>query len=187
MRFLARVVPLRERPREATLGIVRSLARYLGAEVKNPKWTSYGALEVDVFVPSQQDSLLLHAALAPLAKIEFWRNLDEPPHFTAREQVVEEARSFFNAERFWESHETLEALWRNTRGEEKELQQGLILVAAAYVHLQKDEPKVALGIFRRALPQLRWKEGHYLGIDIEAVRKQVEAIVKSGRPEIFRI
>ncbi len=163
------------------------MARYVGAEAKNPKWTSYGALEVDVFAPSTQDSLLLQAALAPLAKIEFWRNLDEPPRFTAREQVVEEARSFFNAERFWESHETLEALWRNTRGDEKELQQGLILVAAAYVHLQKDELKVALGIFRRALPQLRWGERYYLGIDVESVRKRIEAIVKSGRVEIFRI
>jgi hypothetical protein len=167
--------------------MVRSLARYIGAEVRNPKWTSYGALEVDLFAPSKQDSLLVEAALKPLMKIEFWRNLDEPPHFTSREQIVEEARSYFNAERFWESHETLEAVWRNTKGDEKDLQQGLILVAAAFVHLQKDELEVALGIFRRGLPKLRWSERYYLGIDIQIVRKQVEEILRTGRPEIFKI
>jgi len=187
LRFLARLVPLQERSREGNLKIVRSLARYLGTEVRNPKWTSYGALEVDVFAPSKGDSLLLEAALKPLMKVEFWRNLDEPPHFMPREEVVEEARSYFNAERFWESHETLEGLWRNTGGEEKELQQGLILVAAAFVHLQKDETEVALSILRRALPKLGRSERTYLGVDIEAVRKHVKDIIDSGRPEIFRI
>jgi hypothetical protein len=187
LRFLARLVPLQERSREANLRIVRSLARYLGIDVRNPKWTSYGALEVDVFVPSKGDSLLLEATLKPLMKVEFWRNLDEPPRFTGREEVVEEAKAYFNAERFWESHETLEGLWRNTKGDEKELQQGLILVAAAYVHLQKDEPDVALGILRRALPKLRWAEREYLGIDVDAVRQHVEAVLSRNRLEIFRI
>ncbi len=187
LRFLIRLIPRQERSRDANLRIVRSLAGYVGAEIRNPKWTSYGALEVDLFAPSERDSLLVEAALKPLVKIEFWRNLDEPPHFAPRGQIVEEARSYFNGERFWESHETLEALWRSTIGEEKDLQQGLILVAAAYVHLQKDELEVALGILRRSLPKLRWSERHYLGIDVEAVRKRIEEILKSGKPEIFKI
>jgi uncharacterized protein len=187
LRFLVRLVPPPGRSNELNLNTVRSLARNLGIEVRNPKWTSYGALEVDIFAPSKGDSLLLETTLKPLMKVEFWRNLDELPRFTGREEVVEEAKSYFNAERFWESHETLEGLWRLTKGEEKELQQGLILVAAAYVHLQKDEPEVALGILRRALQKLRWSERYYLGIDVDAVRTHVEQALREERLEIFRI
>ena len=40
---------------------------------------------------------------------------------------------------FGECHEALEGAWKQSIGDEKELIQGLILVAAALVHYQKDE------------------------------------------------
>ena len=67
MRFLLRVVP--EQPdRHALLASLKGLARSLGARVTHPRWTSYGALEVDVFLPSVRDFELLTAVLEPLAK-----------------------------------------------------------------------------------------------------------------------
>ncbi|MGC9152873.1 MAG: DUF309 domain-containing protein [Vulcanisaeta sp.] len=43
----------------------------------------------------------------------------------------------FNEERFWEAHEVLEEIWRVNRDEGL---RGLIVLAAAFVKLQEDEP-----------------------------------------------
>ena len=43
----------------------------------------------------------------------------------------------FNAELFFEAHEVLEDLWRETKGPERDFYHGLIQVAAAYVHVQR--------------------------------------------------
>ena len=48
MRFLVRM-KAKGVPRERLLGSTKAVARDLGVECRNPKWTSYGALELDVF------------------------------------------------------------------------------------------------------------------------------------------
>jgi len=187
LRFLLRVHPFRGRSKEANLKVLRSLGRFFGAEVRNPKLTSYGAIEVDVFTGSREDFSLLEAAISPLMRIEFSHYLDEPPRFLPNEDAVELARSYFNAERFWECHEVLEGIWRRTQGEEKRLLQGIILVAAAYVHGQKEEPQVAIGMLRRAGPKIHWTSDQYYGIDLNALRLAVSRVIESHILELFRI
>jgi hypothetical protein len=167
--------------------VLRSLARSFGAQVKNPKWTSYGAIEVDVFTRSREDFSLLETAISPLMRVEFSHYLEEPPQFLPDKDTVELARSYFNAERFWECHEVLEGMWRRAGGDEKSLLQGIILVAAAYVHGQKDELQVAIGILRRASPKIRWSSRYYYGIDLDALRLAVSRAIKNRRLELFRI
>jgi len=186
MRFLVRVVPARGR-REEFLHVLRTLSKYLGARTVNAKWTSYGALEVDVFVERRGEVELLVAAIEPLAEVEFTRNLDEAPPYRSKGETVRESVAYFNHERFFESHEELERLWRNANGAEKELLQGLILVCAAFVHDQKGERSVAMGIVTRALPKLVWDEGKYHGIDVGRIRKRMEAAVAEGDLPVFRI
>jgi len=43
----------------------------------------------------------------------------------------------FNAQRYYEAHDILEHLWLRTEGEDRLFFQGLIQVAGAFVHLQK--------------------------------------------------
>jgi hypothetical protein len=93
----------------------------------------------------------------------------------------------FNAERFWEAHEVLESIWRVAEGNEKSLLQGLILVCAAFVHHQKGNDEVALGVCRRSLPQLSWDESEYHGIQIGPLRKSVTQMVASERVSLFRL
>lgn len=169
------------------MSILRSLGRNVGVELRNPKWTSYGAIEVDVFTRSREDFSLLEATLRPLVRIEFSHDLQELPQFLPNKEAVELARSYFNAERFWECHEVLEGMWRRADGEEKSFLQGMILVAAAHVHGQKDEPQIAVGILRRALPKLLWSSGYYYGINVNAVRLTVGRAIKNGRLELFKI
>ena len=156
--------------------------------VVNPKWTSYGSLEVDVFADGKADFQTLAAALEPLGRIEFAKDLQETQPFLPKDEAVKEAISLFDAERFWEAHEVLESLWRIAQGDEKRLLQGLILVCAALVHVQKDEPVVALGVARRALPQLMW--GHspdYYGIDVGALSSGLSRMVADGLVVPFKL
>lgn len=185
MRFLLRVVP-KDPGRTVFLATAKGIAKTLGVRVTHPRWSSYGALEIDVFA-SALDFELFRSALEPLAAVEFARNLDEAPPFKPKEEIIRESVGYFNAERYWECHEALEAVWRPAKGKEKLLLQSIILVCAAQVHEQRGERDVALGIYRRALPQVSWDEARYHGIDIARLRKHVEAALENGEPRPFKI
>jgi uncharacterized protein len=182
-----RLKPLGVTEGASLLESVRSLAKSLGADVKNPKWTSYGALEVDVFARSREDFALFSAALEPLSSLEFSRDLNVAPTFRPPSEVVSEARIFFNSERYWEAHEALESVWREAAGDEKLYLQGVILVCAAFVHHQKKEEGVALGVLARAAPQLGRRGGDYYGIDTESLRAQVTEMLRSRRLLPFKL
>ncbi len=186
MRFLIRLVSS-DPSREDFLSSVRSLAKSLGAEARNPKWTSRRALELDIFVPTRADFELLLSIVRPLYAIEFTRDLNvAPPHMSDKEAVAE-ARQYFNSERFWECHEVLEGLWRQKKGDEKLLLQGAILVCAAFVHHQKGEDPVALGVLRRAISALDVPVPNYRGIDVQLLRGNADRILKSETFECFSI
>lgn len=186
MRFLARFLPPPDVSR-TFLASMKAIARGIMVEVRNPKWTSYGALEIDVFARSRQDFELFLAAVEPLATIEFSRDLNVVPPRKSKPAIVAEAREYFNSERYWEAHEALEAIWRGSRGEEKSLLQGLILVCAALVHHQKGEDHVGIGILRRAMKQLSYDQPTYHGIAIQKVVQEAEDIIGSNLFRVFRI
>lgn len=173
--------------REAALYVVRSIAANLGSRAVNPKWTSHGALEVDLFAPSRQDLELFLAAISPLAKVEFAKDLQAPPAYLPKGEAVREAVALFDAERFWEAHEVLESKWRVEEGDEKRLLQGLILVCAAFVHHQKGEDAVSIGISRRALPLLRWSSPSYFGVDVARLRERMSRVVETRVLEEFEL
>ena len=169
------------------LSLAKSLAESVMAEARNAKWTSYGALELDIFAETEKDFELFLAAVEPLAKVEFTRNLNEAPAHKSKEELIEEARRYFNSERYWEAHETLESVWRTSNGIEKTYLQGLILVCAAFVHHQKNEEEVAIGVLRRASRQLDYSAGHYYGIKVRELKDRAEAIISSRKFEVFRV
>ena len=100
-----------------------------------------------------------------------------------KEQLVKDGISYFNNERFWECHEALEGAWKQSKGEEKELIQGLILVAAALVHYQKAEDDICLSVLGRALEKLNDKSGQYCQINVDDVKQKV--IEMLDKKEIF--
>ena len=186
MRFLIRLGSAGS-PRDRLLTTVRALARSVGVEARNPKWTSYGALEVDVFAPARPDFDLFISTLGPIAEVEFARDLNvASPHRTEQE-TFSEARAYFNSERYWECHEALEGLWRLKQGEEKQLLQGLILVCAAFVHHQKGEDEVALGVLERASAKLASQSVTYGGFELPPLRRRVQEILLTRRFSDFHI
>jgi hypothetical protein len=186
MRFLVRLWAS-EVQRDRFLTTVRAIAKTTGAEARNPKWTSYGALELDIFCPTVPDFDLFIAAVSPLAKLEFVKDLNRAPEYKSEDEFFAESRALFNAERYWECHEVLEGIWRLKSGDEKRFLQGIILVCAAFVHHQKGEYGIALGVLNRAVIQLEFPATTYGGFDVATLRKNVDEILKKKQFSSFRV
>ena len=133
-------------------------------------------IEFDVSVHKNNLELLLEK-LDSIGQIDNYRHIIEEE--IAKNQLIEDGIFYFNNERFWECHEALEGAWKQCIGDEKELIQGLILVAAALVHYQKDENTVCLSVLGRALKKLDSKSGEYYQINVDKVKqKTVEMLDK---------
>ena len=137
-------------------------------------------IELDVSVHKNNLELLLEK-LASIGEVDHSRHIIE--EIMEKNQLIKDGISYFNNERFWECHEALEGAWKQSSGDEKETIQGLILVAAALVHYQKDEDDICLSVLGRALKKLQNKSGQYYQINIDRVKQKT--IEMLDRKEIF--
>jgi len=126
-------------------------------------------IELDVSVHQNNLELLLEK-LTSIGHIDHSRHIIEEE--IEKNQLIKDGIFYFNNERFWECHEALEGAWKQCTGDEKELIQGLILVAAALVHYQKDENTICLSVLGRALKKLHSKSGEYYNINVDSVNKK---------------
>lgn len=127
----------------------------------------------------------LSSTLSPIGPLDNVRHVVEEK--IEKEDAIKEGIFYFNNERFWECHEVLEGVWKNCYEGEKDLVQGMILVAAALVHFQKAEENICMSILGRALEKLSNSNGIYHSIDVDQLRQQVLAIKNSGKISLFRI
>ncbi len=165
-----------------------SLLKPYHASAGNIRVSKY-AIEMDLFPPHVGDAAaLVHHLEQEFGETLTLRQLDLliPPPTSSRD-VITLARGLFNDERFWETHEEVEALWKTKQGEEKELLQGFILVAVAFVHLQKNEVRICLSVLKRALKKLEVSIHLYEGLDVNMLRERVQAILNSEIPVIFKV
>lgn len=89
----------------------------------------------------------------------------------------------FNAKEFFEAHETLEALWIETEGEEKNFYKGLIQCAVAFVHLERGNFKGARKLFRTACGYLASYLPEYGGVDTKQLMTDFENFFAAHIPE----
>lgn len=141
-------------------------------------------LEFDISVSKEYLDMLVK-------KLETIGPLDNARHLVEeeieKEEAIEKGRDYFNDERFWECHETLEGVWKKTYEGEKDLIQGIILVAAAFVHYQKNENEICLSILKRAMEKIGSSSGKYHNIDVDVLRNKVSKIITSGKIVPFTI
>jgi predicted metal-dependent hydrolase len=159
----------------------------LGADVGNLRVSS-SAVELDLLLNSQDDMDLalkvLEEQIGPKLTI---RQLDLRNAQLESAEAIRLGIGLFNEERYWESHEALEEAWRPSTGPEKEILQGIILLAAAFVHLQKDEPAIALSVMKRGYERLSQHSGEHFRVDISALNETVASMLRAGRLEFFKI
>ncbi len=140
------------------------------------------SLEFDVSVSKEYVDALIKK-LEKIGPLDNKRLLVEEE--IEKDDAIEMGRQYFNSERFWECHEILEGVWKKTFEKEKDTVQGIILVAAAFVHYQKNEEQICLSIMKRALEKLDNESYHE--IDIGAIQKKVSGIIQDGKIHSFTI
>jgi hypothetical protein len=144
---------------------------------------SRSAIELDLFIAPEEDVNRFVSVLKRLGKVITCKRLDVPPPPIDPPAIVSEARRLFNEQRFWEVHEVLEGLWKEVRGTEKQLVQGLILVAAALVHVQKNEWPPVWTMLADALQRLEGQPEAYYGWDVAKFRKQFAHVLGDKKIE----
>ncbi len=80
----------------------------------------------------------------------------------------------FNQQLFFECHETLEELWLEEHGVERQFFQGIIQIAAGYYKLQQGVPVGAVKLWRTGLAKLMGYPPAYLGMNVEALIGSVQ-------------
>ena len=141
-------------------------------------------LEFDVSI-NPDDLDLLIGKLNPIGKLDNTRHVVEEK--IEKEEGVKDGVFYFNRERFWESHESLEGVWKKCYGKEKELVQGIILLAVAFAHRQKDENGIGVGMLGRALEKLGDSPAMYGNIDVDKIRNKIKEMQKTKDLTIFEI
>ena len=89
----------------------------------------------------------------------------------------------FNAGYFFESHETLEDLWMVTPWPERQLFQGIIQLAAAFVHLVRGEYPGVIKLLEASTEKLREFAPARFGIYVEALIEDT----RRARDELERL
>ncbi len=145
------------------------------------------ALEFNLFARNEKElndrKSLLGRKLSEIIDV---KPLDSPPTTREKMEVLREGIELFNQERYWECHEVLEQIWHPAKGEEREIIQGLILTAAAFVHRQKGEDDVCLSILRRAKGKIGSRKP-LPGVDLERVKQDIDKILDTNQIEPFKI
>lgn len=73
----------------------------------------------------------------------------------------------FNNEEFWEAHEALEELWKETNNDL--FFRGLIVFAAAFVHVQRNNPSGCRKVLDKCLAWLEPYAPRHWDLDVERV------------------
>ena len=141
-------------------------------------------IELDISV--EQDELnTLIKKLSPIGPVDNIRHVFEEE--IEKEQGIIDGIFYFNNERFWESHEAFEGVWKKCYGREKELVQGIILVAVAFAHAQRDELSIGVGMLGRALEKLGESPSTYHSIDVDRIRKKAIEMQQENNLTLFEI
>jgi predicted metal-dependent hydrolase len=78
--------------------------------------------------------------------------------------------ALFNAQKFYEAHDVLEDLWlADRRGANGDFYKGLIQLAGAFVHLQKNRPAPAAAVLKLARANLDKYPALHERLDLAAV------------------
>ena len=93
-------------------------------------------IEYDISIQEGKDLRSLLTRIEVIAPLASYEEIME--RHMEKDEAIKRAVELFNDERYWEAHEALEYVWKNATGTEKEILNGIILVAAAFVHDEKD-------------------------------------------------
>lgn len=127
------------------------------------------------------------SSIRNIGSILFVEELSEKRHKASDEETITSAICLFNLQRFWKSHEVLEGVWRNAYGYTKRILNGLILIDAAYVHLQKGEYDIYISILKRSVEKLEDSPDYFFNINMIKLMYNLEKIISENCAFYFKI
>jgi hypothetical protein len=143
-------------------------------------------IEFDTSIPDGTDVKGVLGKLEKISPVASYEHIVE--RHMERDEAIRRAVELFNDEKYWGTHEALEMVWKGTPpGKERDLLNGVILVAAALVHDQKDERDICMSILKRAAIKLDGSSGDYHGIDVDRLAGIVRKMIDASRAERFTI
>lgn len=161
----------------------RGLGTRTGASVRVARIATQ-FIELDVSVEAGRLDELARD-LAPIGPVDNVRHVIEEE--IEKEQGIRDGIFYFNSERFWESHEAFEGVWKKCFGREKELVQGIILVAVAFAHGQRNEALIGIRMLKRALEKLGTSPSKYHAIDVDMIRERASDMRTTKKLALFEI
>jgi len=141
-------------------------------------------IEFDV-ASEKEDLDPLLEILSPIGEIDNVRHVVE--EHIEKDKGIKDGIFYYNNERFWECHEAFEGVWNQCYGREKELVQGIILVAVAFAHEQENEESIGIGMLGRALEKLGTSPSMYYSIDVDRIRKKAIEMQQAKKLTRFEI
>jgi hypothetical protein len=189
-RYLVRIansdsVPVSQYPKVRER--IRSALEVLGCTLNSSR-ISTSAIEIDFFAPGDEEGEKAVRLLSRIDRVLTMSVLSDQVEDTGSiDKTLELARRLFNEERFWEVHEVVEGIWRRAAGSEKNVQQGIILYAAAFVHHQKNERDTTVRMLKRAVGKMIWPQDSYHCFDLQLMKKMAVAMIESGKIEPFKL
>ena len=94
----------------------------------------------------------------------------------------------FNRQLFYEAHDVLEDLWLKDRhGAEGSFYKGLIQLAGAFVHLQKNRLRPAAALFKLALANLDKYPREHKQLNLKAVQALAQKWLQELERDGFRL
>lgn len=161
----------------------RFLCANLGASIRVVR-VATNFIELDVSVEKEKFDTIIEK-LSPIGKLDNVRHVILED--VTKDDGIKDGVFYFNNERFWEAHEAWEGAWKQCYGEEKSLVQGIILVAVAFAHSQKNDVDIGINMFGRALEKIGDFKGLYHNIDVDRIRKKIISMRHSGEMVLFKI
>ncbi len=94
-------------------------------------------------------------------------------HPKAREGI-----ELFNQGKFFEAHEELELAWRDEPGEIRNLYQGILQAAVAYLHITRGNYDGAVKVHGRSMRHLKDWQNVCRGVHVEKLRQDMNAVME---------
>lgn len=187
MRYLVRLANTRTNTPSDVGKLQGEIRTVLGSHEKIGNLrVSTSAIEFDLFADQtdlEQTKIQLESNFSRILTL---RPIDNHASTRSEDETIHEGVRLFNEERFWEAHEVLEEIWHPAKGVDRNVIQGLILAAAAFVHYQKNEADVCISILGRALEKLG-STNDFRDLNIRSLRSDVGKIVETNVPHLLRI
>lgn len=173
-------------PKDADLLLSRARSVLSGQDVIiRDARVSSEHIEYDISFAITEELLIIESKLCDIGNLIGVYQVVEKEY--EKNQALPLAMKFFNEEKYWIAHEIFEGVWKKSEGKEKQLLNGLILVAAAFVHYQKNESSIALSIMSRAQEKLRLANADYFQINVDSLKRDIDHILKSNSISMVKL